>query len=53
MESNRDKSSEISQLHEGFNNLEKACLGFENYVNAEEKNYIETLNKLKELVVKI
>jgi hypothetical protein len=36
-----------------FHELEKQCLGYENYVNCEDKYYLETLEKLRRLVVQI
>ena len=38
-------------LIEEFHDLEKACLGFENYVNCNDEAYIDTLEKLRQLVV--
>jgi hypothetical protein len=36
-----------------FHQLEKECLGYENFVNCEDKYYCETLEKLRRLVVRI
>lgn len=33
----------VDQFHE----LEKACVGFENYINNEDKYYLETLEALR------
>ena len=41
------------QIHYDFKTLELQCLGYEDYVNAEEKNYIETLENLRKLVLSI
>ena len=38
---------------EKFHELEKKCIGFENYVENDEKSYIDTLEKLRQLVVEI
>ena len=40
-------------LLDEFHELEKACIGYENFVNNEEKNYIDTLEKLRQLVTRI
>eukprot|EP00347_Sterkiella_histriomuscorum_P001695 403371033 len=45
----KDPKTLIEQFHE----LEKACLGFENYVNCNDEAYFETLEKLRKLVVQI
>jgi hypothetical protein len=31
--------------------LERECIGYEDYVNSEEKNYLSTLERLRKLVV--
>jgi len=36
-----------------FHKLEKECIGYENFVNCDDKNYCETLEKLRRLVVRI
>ncbi len=44
---------ESQTIMERFHKLEKECLGFENFVNCEDKFYLETLEKLRRLVVSI
>lgn len=39
----------IEQFHE----LEKQCLGYDNYVNCSDEAYIKTLEGLRQLVVQI
>ena len=39
----------VSQFHE----LEKQCIGFENYINADEEHYLETLEGLRKLITDI
>jgi hypothetical protein len=34
-------------LVDRFHELEKQCIGFDNYINNEDKYYIETLEKLR------
>lgn len=54
VESNHhDKSSSLSQLHQDFLALEQTCLGYEDYVNANEESYLKTIGELRELVVTI
>jgi len=36
-----------------FHELEKACLGYEAFVNCDDVHYCETLEKLRRLVVRI
>lgn len=38
---------------ERFHELEKQCIGFENYINCDDKHYTETLEGLRQLVVEI
>jgi hypothetical protein len=38
---------------EMFHILEKECIGYENFVNCDDKHYIKTLENLRRLVVKI
>jgi hypothetical protein len=38
-----DKISDTSELHETFHKLEIKCVGYENFIDCEEKNYLETL----------
>jgi hypothetical protein len=42
-----------SELLLKFHKLEKECIGFENYVNASEENFVKTLEGLKALVSEI
>jgi hypothetical protein len=44
---------ESESIYDKFHALEKQCVGFENYVNCDDKHYMETLEKLRKLVVKI
>ncbi len=39
------------QIQEEFQILERECIGYEDYVNCEEKNYLTTLERLRKLVV--
>ena len=43
----------IEQIYSEFAILEKACLGYEEYINAEEKNFADTLERLRKLVMGI
>ena len=38
---------------ERFHSIEKEVLGFENFVNCEDKYYLGTLEKLRQIVVEI
>ncbi|CDW90728.1 c2 domain containing protein [Stylonychia lemnae] len=40
-------------LVDEFHELEKACLGYENFINCNDESYIDTLEKLRQLVVRI
>ena len=39
--------SEQSELLDQFHKLEKECVGYEDYINAKEENYLKTLDGLK------
>ena len=41
---------ETEDIYERFHKLEKACIGFDNYVDCEEKNFIKALDDLRLLV---
>jgi hypothetical protein len=47
------EEEESKSIMEKYHALEKECLGYENFVNCEDKYYLETLEKLRRLVVKI
>ncbi len=51
MENTQVEQMNPQQINEEFVILERECLGYEDYVNCEEKNYISTLEKLRKLVV--
>ena len=34
-------------LADQFHDLEKICVGYENYINCSDESYIETLEKLR------
>jgi len=38
---------------EEFHELEKQCIGYDNYINCSDEAYVETLEKLRKLVVRI
>ena len=40
-------------IQDEFHDLEKQCIGFENFINNEEKYYLETLENLRQLVERI
>ena len=40
-------------MPEEFHRLEKECVGFDNYVNCEDKYYIKTFEGLRRLVTEI
>ena len=42
-----------SAIHEEFNKLERKCLGYEDYIDANEENYLQSLKDLRKLVVMI
>jgi len=44
---------EGASLADRFHELEKQCIGFDNYINCEDKFYIETLEGLRQLVIAI
>jgi hypothetical protein len=41
---------ESDSLVDKFHKLEKACVGYEDFINATEANYLKTLDGLKEVV---
>jgi len=38
---------------EEFHDLEKLCIGFDNYINCSDEAYTDTLEKLRKLVLRI
>lgn len=50
---NGSQYTDEAQVIEAFHKLEIKCVGYENYVDCEEKNYIETLEELRKLIVEI
>lgn len=40
-------------MHETFHKLEIKCVGYENFIDCEEKNYLETLEQLRLLIKKV
>ena len=42
-----------AQVIEAFHKLEIKCIGYDNFVDCEEKNYIATLEELRKLIVEI
>ena len=48
-----EQEEETMTVMERFHRLEKECLGFENFVNCEDKYYLDTLERLRRLVVSI
>ena len=36
-----------------FHALEKECIGFENFINCDDTHYLETLEKMRHLVMEI
>jgi hypothetical protein len=47
------EGSSIESIHEQFAVVEKMCLGFDDYIDAEEKNYLLALDLLRKLVKQI
>ena len=52
------QESEIASLDEGqiiekFHKLEIKCIGYDNFVDCEEANYLETLEDLRKLIIQI
>jgi hypothetical protein len=45
----RDRNSLIDEFHE----LEKQCIGFENYINTDDEHYSKTLEGLKKVIEQI
>jgi hypothetical protein len=41
---------ESDDIYERFHKLEKTCIGFDNYVDCEEKNFLKALDDLRKLV---
>jgi hypothetical protein len=41
---------ESEDINERFHKLEKTCIGYDNYVGCEEKNFLKTLDDLRKLV---
>ena len=48
-----DQEEETMTIMERFHKLEKECIGFENYINCEDKYYLDSLERLRRLVVSI
>jgi hypothetical protein len=48
-----EQEEETMTIMERFHKLEKECLGFENYINCEDSYYLDTLERLRRLVVSI
>jgi hypothetical protein len=48
-----DEEEETMTVMERFHKLEKEGIGFENYINCEDKFYLDTLERLRRLVVSI
>lgn len=48
-----EQEEETMTIMESFHKLEKECLGFENYINCEDRYYLDTLERLRRLVVSI
>lgn len=48
-----EQEEETMTIMERFHKLEKECLGFENFVNCEDKYYLNTLERLRRLVVSV
>ena len=42
-----------TSLQEEFHQLEKQCVGFENYVNADDEHYSKALEGLKSVIEQI
>lgn len=42
-----------AQVVEEFHKLEVKCIGYDNFVDCEDKNYIATLEELRKLIVQI
>jgi len=52
------QESEIASLDDGeivekFHKLEIKCIGYDNFVDCEEKNYLETLEDLRKLIIQV
>jgi len=48
-----EAEEETMSIMERFHKLEKECLGFENFVNCEDKYYLDTLERMRRLVIAI
>ena len=44
---------ENSDLVEQFHKLEKQCVGYEDYIDAEEENFLKTIDGFKDLVEEV
>ena len=54
MESNTTVDDDFNgNVVEKMHQLEKECIGYENYINAEEKNYVNTLENLRKIIGEI
>ena len=40
-----------AQIIEAFHKLEIKCIGYDNFVDCEDKNYMATLEELRKLIV--
>ena len=51
----QDENDQIENIDivEFFHKLEKECIGYENFVNCDDKHYLKTLENLRKLVIKI
>jgi hypothetical protein len=47
------EEEQLIPILDRFHALEKECLGYENFVNCEDKYYVQTLEKLRRLVEQI
>lgn len=44
---------EGKSLVDQFHDLEKICIGYDNYENCNDESYLDTLEKLRQLVIQI
>jgi len=52
------QESEVASLDDGqivekFHKLEITCIGYDNFVDCEEENYLETLERLRKLIIQV
>jgi hypothetical protein len=55
MESNTEQEFEDNQkdIIDVMHQLEKECIGYDNYVNCDDEHYLKTLEGLRKVIIRI